>query len=436
MRKLIFLIIIILLSFTFLAEAENASVQIDLTRKTRQRVSVAIDVFQSFPDQNEDRKLALANRKILKNDLKLTEMFDVVSTSSADNNDDSGPDHIDYAIWENAGAQWVVRTQYWTDEETGKTLFVFRLFDIVNKRFIVGKRYRAHRMLSYRMMHRFADEMVEQLTGKRGVAETRIAYIAEDNGSKEVYLIDFDGKNKQKLTSDHSISLKPTWSPDGNRIVFTSYAKKKANLVMMDINKNQKWSLLTLPGLNNAPAWSPDGTKIALVLSRDRNSEIYYLTKKRKLRRLTNHFNIDTSPTWSPDGEKIAFTSDRSGIAAPQIYIMDSQLGDKQRVERISFNSSYNDNPSWSPDGDKIAYTARVGRKFQIKIFDLKTRKTENITSGGGSCEEPSWSPDGRFIIYRQRKKNGYGLFVKKLGSSSVRKLTWGHHPSWSPYVK
>ena len=115
---------------------------------------------------------------------------------------------------------------------------------------------------------------------------------------------------------------------------------------------------------------------------------------------------------------------------------MDANLGDRGRVERITFDSSYNDNPAWSPDGEKIAYTSKVGKRFQIKIYDLKTRKEENFTSGQGSCEEPSWSPDGRYIIYRKRSVKGYALFIKKFGSLSDRKLVEGHHPAWSPYLK
>ena len=438
MRKIIFLKIALLLNFSCLVFAENASIQIDLTRQIKGRVKVVIDEFQNFPDRKKDRRLASGGRKTIINDLALTEMFEVLPSPARKNKDFLEPDRIDYTFWSNTGAQWVVRTQYWTDSKTGSTLFVFRLFDAVNKRFVVGKRYKAHRMLTHRMMHRFADEMVEQLTGKRGVADTKIAYIVEDKGDKEIYLIDFDGNNRQKLTSDHSIALRPTWSPDGSRIVFTSYSKNNnnPNLVMMNINKKQRWSVLTLPGLNTAPAWSPDGGKIALVLSRDKNSEIYYLTRKRKLRRLTSHFNIDTSPAWSPDGKKIAFTSDRSGIASPQIYIMDSVLGDKGHAKRITFDSSYNDNPSWSPDGEKIAYTSKVDSSFQIKIYNLKTRRAEVLTKGRGSREEPSWSPDGRFIIYRKRIVGGYALFIKKLGGGLPRRLTAGHHPAWSPYLR
>jgi TolB protein len=208
---------------------------------------------------------------------------------------------------------------------------------------------------------------------------------------------------------------------------------------MIDTAGEKRQTLNRLPGLNAAPAWSPDMQKIALVLSRDQNSEIYLLKKNRQLHRLTRHFNIDTSPTWSPDGKKIAFTSDRSGAGAPQIYIMDAEKGDNGKVNRISFGSSYNDNPSWSPNSDKIAYTSRVGKKFQISVYDFNTHKSQVVTKDVGSAEQPSWSPDGRFIVYRKRVNGGFNIFIKRLGGDRVRQLTFSgksNSPSWSPYFK
>ena len=174
-----------------------------------------------------------------------------------------------------------------------------------------------------------------------------------------------------------------------------------------------------------------------MVLSKDKNSEIYTLGNNRELRRLTRHFNIDTSPTWSPDGKRIAFTSDRSGTGAPQIYIMDAKQGDRGGVERISFGSSYNDNPAWSPDGEKIAYTTRVGKKFQITIYSFKTKKSTVFTKKGGNNEQPTWSPDGRFLAYRHKVGSKANIYIQRLGSDKVRQLSFSSggstSPSWGP---
>ena len=304
---------------------------------------------------------------------------------------------------------------------------------------ILGKRYKASAKLLRKIVHRFADEVVLQLTGKRGLAATQITFLGQKkNGSKEVYRVDFDGHNLRQLTRDDTVNLSPSWSPDGKFIIYTSYAAHNPDLIRIGPSGQKRTTLYRLPGLNAAPSWSPDMQKIAIVLSRDQNSEIYLLKKNRAPQRLTRHFNIDTSPTWSPDGKKIAFTSDRSGAGAPQIYIMGAEKGDSGKVTRISFGSSYNDNPSWSPDGDKIAYTSRQGKKFQISVYDLNTHKSKVVTSGLESSEQPSWSPDGRFIVFRKRVNNRFNIFIQRPGRRGIRQLTFSgksHSPSWSPYI-
>ena len=431
-----------ILAFFFCVKAEaEPRVRLDLEKATQQKVSLAITDFVFKGGGSDARGLGKEARSILEKDLLLSELFSPLRKpvfEELDRMELSGSD-VDYRSWRQIGAQWVIKTEYKMISKGRGQIFTFRLYDAVNKRFMLGKRYKASPQLLRKVVHRFADEVVSQLTGKRGIAETQITFLAQEEGGKEVYLVDFDGYNLRKLTRDNTVNLSPAWSPDGKWIVYTSYAANNPDLIMIDTAGEKRQTLNRLPGLNAAPAWSPDMQKIALVLSRDQNSEIYLLKKNRKLHRLTRHFNIDTSPTWSPDGKKIAFTSDRSGTGAPQIYIMDAEKGDSGKVTRISFGSSYNDNPSWSPDGDKIANTSRQGRKFQISVYDLNTHKSQVVTVNAGSAEQPSWSPDGRFIVFRKRVNGSFNIFIKRLGGDRVRQLTFSgksHSPSWSPYFK
>jgi len=354
---------------------------------------------------------------------------------------EKGKRAVDLWAWHQVGAQWLIKTEY-SVISGDKLSLVFRLYDTVSEKFLLGKRYFiSEKKLMRKVVHRYADELVLQLTGKRGVAETKIAFLSHHDKGAEIYVADFDGENLKQITNDKTLNLTPTWSPNGRWLVYTSYAENNPDLIMIDnLGKKPKRTLLRLSGLNAAPSWSPVDDRLTLVLSKDENSEIYTLSNNRTLRRLTRHFSIDTSPTWSPDGKKIAFTSDRSGRGAPQIYIMDAHHGDRAGVQRISFGSSYNDNPAWSPDGDKIAYTARVGRRFQIKVYDLGTKTSTVLTRSRGNNEQPSWSPDGRFIAYRHKEGSFMSTYIQRLGSDKTRQLSFGNasgaSPSWSPYLR
>ncbi len=437
---LFFWVFIALVFFVSTKVEAEPRVRLDLEKETQKKVSLAITDFVFKGGGSDIRGMGIEAKSILEKDLLLSELFSPLRKpvfEELERMERSSSD-IDYRSWRQVGAQWVIKTEYAMISKGRGQVFTFRLYDVVNKRFMLGKRYKASPQLLRKVVHRFADEVVSQLTGKRGIAETQITFLGQENGSKEVYLVDFDGYNLRKLTRDNTVNLSPAWSPDGKWIVYTSYAAHNPDLIMIDTAGEKRQTLHRLPGLNAAPAWSPDMQKIAMVLSRDQNSEIYLLKKNRNLKRLTRHFNIDTSPTWSPDGKKIAFTSDRSGTGAPQIYIMDAVRGDSGKVTRISFGSSYNDNPSWSPNGDKIAYTSRQGKKFQISVYDLNTHKSQVITKGLGSAEQPSWSPDGRFIVFRKRINNRFNIFIQRLGADGVRQLTFSgksHSPSWSPYI-
>jgi len=311
-NKSIFIIALASLVLWFLpypVQSEE-SIFLDLVKETQSQVNIAVPHFVAL-GRDEDESLAEKSRNILQNDLRLFELFIPMAPNiySELEKSEAQTEQPNYAAWNQLGVQWLIKGKYEKNKSGDKYKFVFRLFDVVNEQFLVGKRYQGKKSFMRKIMHRFADEVMEQLTGKRGVAETRLAFLSRTSYGKEMYAVDFDGANVQKLTNEQSVILSPDWSPDGRFIVYTSYKEHNPDLILLDPDgRRRRRPLLRLPGINSAPAWSPDGSRISLVLSKDSNSEIYVLNRWRKLTRLTRHFNIDTSPTWSPDGKKIAFT--------------------------------------------------------------------------------------------------------------------------------
>ncbi|TMQ56388.1 MAG: hypothetical protein E6K74_00165 [Candidatus Eisenbacteria bacterium] len=128
-------------------------------------------------------------------------------------------------------------------------------------------------------MHQFVDDVLEALTGERGIAETKMAYVKQDGRVKEIWMMDYDGENGRQVTHDHSLALSPIWAPWGSELAFTTFKRGNPDLYLFDLNKAASYPFSTRPGLNTAPNYSPDGKWIACTLSRDGNAEIYLISR-------------------------------------------------------------------------------------------------------------------------------------------------------------
>lgn len=283
--------------------------------------------------------------------------------------------------------------------------------------------------------HTLSDKIIETITGEKGISTTKIVFSYRSGTAKELAMIDYDGYNFTPLTKNNNFNLFPCWSPDGTKILYSTYIKDRLNLNLLDLNQKTLTIISTHAGLNYAPDWSPDGTKIALTLTKDGNAEIYLLELETKqLYRLTNNRAIDCSPVFSPNSREIAFVSDRSGM--PQVYMMDVY---GTNVRRLTFHGDYNTSPAWSPRGDLIAYVSRQSNySQQICVTDPNDFQPIQLTFEGNN-EEPSWSPDGLHIVFISNRTGQYELWTMNWDGTRQRKLTQGlvtYAPDWSPFSK
>lgn len=283
-----------------------------------------------------------------------------------------------------------------------------------------------------RLAHAASDAVVEDLTGRPGIAQTFIAFVSRRGEAKEVYLMDYDGARVRRLTSTDTINLSPAWSPDSSELAFLSYKGRTPSIYLLS-RTGEVTTLRPRGGeLNAAPDFSPDASKLAFSSDRDGNSEIYtYDLASDRETRLTRHAAIDTAPVWSPSGREIAFTSDRSGT--PQIYIMSA---DGSNVRRLTYEGRYNESAAWSPDGNRIAFVSRISGRFEIVIHDLGTGRETVITSGPGNKENPRWAPDARHLVFSSNRDGRYAIYTIRDDGTQLRRLTRGtpsFTPDWSP---
>jgi len=285
------------------------------------------------------------------------------------------------------------------------------------------------------MVHRLADEIVFRYTGEPGIARTKIAYVSEQAGARELYVMDYDGYAPRQVTADGFLNLMPRWSPDRRFLVFTVYRSRLTqDIDMIELATGKRLTLVSLGGLNITPAFSPDGNDLVFATSQDGNSELYKLdTRTKVLQRLTNNSAGDLSPSWSPTGREMAFTSDRGG--GPQIYLMSA---DGSNVRRLTFAGDYNAAPAWSPRGTWIAHVCRTQkREYKLCLISPDGQQSRQITTGPGVDDSPSWSPDGRHLVFSSTLEGKSHIYMINWDGTELERLTSGgiHHssPSWSP---
>jgi TolB protein len=358
------------------------------------------------------------------------------------------PDQIAFDSWRELNVDAVV---YGTVQKTGKDIKVqVRLYNVRTRQQAFGSEYSGTDQFPRNFAHNAADDIYKQQRNLRGVARTKLAFISDrerqrvrgtgqqNRESKEVWISDYDGSNQRRITLTNELNAGPSWSPDGRAIAYSSWRKVPTG-GGIDIYVSRIFQgILENPTKgrtesNMQPVYSPDGTRIAFASNRsDSNNEIYVMNVDGSgLRRLTNHPAADAVPTWSPNGAQIAFTSDRSGT--PQIYIMSSTDGSGLR--KISSESNA-DRATWSPAPyNEIAFAAKTGPGYDIKVFDLSTGETHQLTFGEGSNESPSYSPNGRHLAFMSTRRNGSQIFTMTRDGRDVRQITTtGSNvtPSWS----
>ena len=349
-------------------------------------------------------------------------------------------DGLAYDRWRELGADGVVMGAV-QRSATGIRVEL-RLYSIRARQSFYGREYTGSVANPRLYAHTFADELHLSQRNLRGVAKTKLTFSSDRNREpvvatvekrdvKEVYVADYDGAGPRRITINRTLNVFPNWSPDGRAIAYTSYRSGVPDILISNIYAGTLESPTKGQGQNWLPVFSPDGTRIAFNSNRDGNPEIYIINRDGSdLRRLTNHPEIDSTPTWSPSGTQIAFASGRSG--SPQVYVVGL---DGTGLRRIS-QESWADRPTWSPAPyNEIAYAARTGPGFDIKILNIASGETRQITFGEGTNESPAWSPNGRHLAFMSSRAGRSQIFTVDRDGRNIRQVTregnnWT--PNWS----
>ncbi len=273
-------------------------------------------------------------------------------------------------------------------------------------------------------------EYTPRLSGRTRPRETGRLYLASKRGSPEYY-------------------VGPAVSPDGKMVAWFHSGITGVELRLGDVATGADLGVLSSPGLStrfdalsflySAGSWSPDGRRLAFVSYADGDNQIDIVDiDTRKVERHIKPEGVGAISTvaWSPDGDRLAFSGMSGGIS--DLYLFDLSSG---RTERLT-NDKYADlQPAWSPDGTHLAFVSDRGEgsgedsgsdfgsltyaPLRLALIDLTTRSIEPLRGFPGAKHlNPQFAPDGRSLLFISDRGGYSDVYRMDLASGDMFQVT------------
>jgi len=246
------------------------------------------------------------------------------------------------------------------------------------------------------------------------------------NYIRDLYVMNSVGYDLSRLTRGEANSFAGPWSPDGQRIVYTSYdgGVTETYIAVINADGSEKTIIDQINGSDEGfPEWSPDGAQIAFTSLRDGNNEIYLMNADGSNPiRLTDQPGDDFAPSWSPDGTQLVFVSDRD--QSPGIYDLYIMNADGSGVTRLTDDAAIDYSPDWSPDGKTIIFRSHHNGPADIYIINVDGSGLRKLTDDLADEWAPAWSPDGKYIAFQTNRDGNWEIYIMTADGSDPVNLT------------
>lgn len=434
MKRFLTLLVALMLAGPMMAQ--DGPLRITITDGVIEPISFAVPSFQAESPQAQ--QVAADLSRLVVQDLAGTGLFREIPATAFISQVSSFAQPVAFADWRAINAQALIVGAVTVN---GDQLVVkFRLYDVFSGQELgEGLQFAGTAAGWRRMSHKVADAVYSRITGEGGYFDSRVVFVSEsgpkDNRLKRLGIMDYDGANLQFLTDSGSIVLAPRFSPNGDRVLYTSFESGFPRINVLNVANVGRQQMQTAPGeMAFSPRFSRDGAQVIYSLSNGGNTDIYRTDLRSGQHvRLTSAPSIETAPSLSPDGTQIVFESDRSGTQ--QLYVMSSNGGE---ARRISFGDGRYGTPVWSPRGDLVAFTKQNAGRFHIGVIRTDGSEERLLTSSFLD-EGPSWSPNGRVIMFSRETQGAGGtssLYSVDISGRNLKPMSLqggASDPSWGP---
>jgi TolB protein len=407
-----------------------------------EKVRLAVPDFKPTNADPQNAALLKTFNDTFWNDLDNSGVVELISKSFYPLQVPGNPAEVTFGVWNSPPPNAAMLAFGNLGVAAGKVTVQGWLYDVKNTAspLVLGKQYSdvASEEAARVIAHKFADEIIFRLGGGiAGIAESKIFFVSDRSGRKEIWVMDYDGSNQRQITHQGSISLSPRISPDGSRLAFSSLTRSGWEILMFSVDLNRLVSFPHFGGTNLSPSWSPDGARLALSSSRGGHSEIFVCDASGgNLHAMTTGRGPDVSPVWNrKTGAQIAFVSGTTGL--PQVYTMEADGTNQQRMT----DQGYAVSPNWSPNGQflSLAWTRKYGPgepgSSDIYLMDIASKQWVQLTHDGGRNDFPWWSPDNRHIVFQSSRSGKEEIWEMLADGTKLHQLTFtgrNSQPNWS----
>lgn len=239
-----------------------------------------------------------------------------------------------------------------------------------------------------------------------------IVFSSNEGGNWDIWAINQDGNGENKLTTNQKSQTNPRYSPNGKKIIYASWEGEDVNVWVMDKDGGNKKQLTTEKGTQWDPMWMND-EKILYSSKEEDNFDIWVMNADgTNKERITRSVANEKNPDYDPIGNRIVYSSKETG--SYNLWVLN--LDDKTQ-KQISSSSYDHKRPSWSPDGTKIAYISNETENWDVFIVNNDGSNPVQVTTNEEDDFYPSWSPSGDKIVFSSYKSGNADLWIAYLES-------------------
>jgi TolB protein len=364
-------------------------------------------------------------RSVVRHDLELSGMFDVIPDSKAPPGNYEFEDPVDLPAWQKLGAEVIVKVAARKTKDAKIEIFSLAYFLDVGKDPVYERRITVLPDDVRMAGHRVTDALLAAITGRPGSFASHFALSTPWGKARRILTMDADGASITPVTDTQDTSIAPFWGL--NQMLFFSQSVRYSpfHLMLLKANRVERFNVPFKTSIY-AASFSPDQQKLALAVAEEGRSAIYVGKADGTGFTKVSTSEIATSPVFSPSG-KLAWIAGGAQQGSQRVYV------DGKPVSPNGFTAA---SPTFCDTelGVRLVYAVAVGNnRMDLVWSDEHGRDIARLTQGQGSNLAPACSPDGRLLAFFSTRKGAPGLYMLNLKRfTSVRvtsqlgeSLTW-----------